>query len=68
MMMLTMMRLDSLYYSNTASLHIHAYWSGWGIFKKNWANPDKVRMVVGQSIKVHKRIKPTQFPFEILPT
>ena len=47
---------------------ILAYWSGWGIFKKNWGNPEKVGMVVRRSIKVHMRIKPTHFPFEIPPT
>ena len=64
-MMITLTRWDSHFIFKYCIL---AYRSGWGIFKKNWVNPDKVGMVVGQSIKVHMRSKPTQFPFEILPT
>ena len=64
-MMMALTRWDSHFIFKYCIL---AYWSGWGIFKKNWGNPEKVGMVVGRSIKVHMRIKPTQFPFEILPT
>ena len=63
--MMTLTRWDSHFIFKYCIL---AYRSGRGIFKKNWANPDKVGKVVGQSIKVHMRIKPTHFPFEILPT